>query len=846
MRVLYSFPHAIGAPGIGTTALHQVLGLAERGHEVTVIATSAHPSAPPLPNLIATMKLGRVRVPHRVLGIDNTLAFHDACAARFLSRGRDAFDLVHCWPGATLATARAARHLGVASVREVPNSHTENAYEVVGRLCDQLGVRLPPGASHRYNASRLARERAEYGMAFRLLVPSEFSAESFRVRGFPDSKLLRHRYGYDPAVFSPGPDRPAGPLRAVFLGGLGPRKGVHVALQAWSRSQASVAGSLACYGRLEGDYRAVLTPLLDAPGVELHEFTSDPNEVLQSSDVLLLPSFEEGSALVTYEAQACGVIPLVSDAAGAVCIDGLTGLVHRSGDVDALAAHLDLLSADLGRRRVMRSEIIARRHALSWAAAAERLETCYESARAAARAQARPSPPPAPARRDAGVAARELGATSQRDVVFTFWNETWTDSVFRQFMTPDRLAHALSTRAEVGGLLYADAYRMGLTQLVRRLQGRRPAATPTRAHPTGVVSPIRLRRKDGTGETALRRSYAAYDRRLRTAADRLGLERPAVITTNPLYAAFGPLEWAGPVTYFAYDDWTAHDAFSRWWPDILRAYAEIRRRAHRVCAVSHHLLNRIDPIGPGLVVPNGVAAEEWKPPWRTPDWLAPLPRPYILYAGAIHSRLNMAAIRETAARFPHGSLLFVGPTAHEHVAEELRGIPGVHVHGAQTRELIVGLTRTADVCIMPHHRTALTESMSPLKIYEYCAAGRPSAATDIPPVRDIHERVMLAPEGASFADAVERALELGPMAESERQVFLRENAWSRRHDALFTLALDDGARPDPAALRSSGREVRTKAHAPEAIIFAPLSRFPRDDAALPTEPMGPGNGRGTT
>lgn len=793
MRLLYSFPHAIGAPGIGTTALHQVLGLLDQGHDVTVMATSAHKRAPPLPKFIATMTLAGVRVPHRVLGVDNAMAFHDACAARLLSRRLDAFDLVHCWPGATLATARAAMNQGVPALREVPNTHTENAYEVVGRLCAELGVELPPGASHRYNGSRLARERKEYETAFRLLVPSASSAESFRVRGFPAEKLLRHRYGYDPAAFSPGPERAPGPLRAVFLGGVGPRKGLHVALEAWTKSRASKDGSLACYGRVEAGYRSVIAPYLDAPGVELHEFTTDANRVLQSSDVLLLPSFEEGSALVTYEAQGCGVIPLVSHAAGAVCVDGVTGLVHPSGDVDALVRHLDLLSADPERRQKMRHAILARRHELTWAAAAERLETCYESARAAARVQTGRPREHAPARRAeaSSVPSLRSAGARKRDLVFTFWNETWTDSVFRQFMTPDRLAQALLTRPEVGGLLYADSYRMGLTQFVRRLQGRRPAEAPKRAHPTGVVSPVRLRRKDGMGEASLRRTYAAYDRRLRAAADKLGLERPAVITTNPFYAAFAPLEWAGPVTYFAYDDWAAHDAFSRWSPDFLRAYAEIRRRSHRVCAVSQHLLDRIDPAGPALVVPNGVMPDEWQAPCRAPDWLADLPKPHILYAGAIHSRLDMAAIREVAARFPHGSLLFVGPTAHEDVANELRRIPGVHVWGALTRELIVGLTRAADVCIMPHQRTPLTASMSPLKIYEYCAAGRPSAATDMPPVQNIHKQVVLVPEGASFADGVERALALGPMAEAERQAFVQANAWRGRHDSILGLALDD-------------------------------------------------------
>jgi glycosyltransferase involved in cell wall biosynthesis len=272
----------------------------------------------------------------------------------------------------------------VPTLREVPNTHTENAYEVVARVCQELGVSLPPGSSHRRNPTRLARECAEYEAAFRLLTPSDYVANTFRDRGFADEKLLRHRYGFDPEAFVPGAVPEPGPLRAVFLGSVGPRKGLHVALKAWSRSRASEGGRFVICGRVEDGYRPVIEPFLQAPGVELREFTADVNSVLQDSDVLLLPSFEEGSALVTYEAQGCGVIPLVSTAAGAMCVDGVTGLVHVPGDVDALTTHLDSVADHTGLRQTMRRAVLEQRDALTWAAAAKQLEACYEAAVAAA------------------------------------------------------------------------------------------------------------------------------------------------------------------------------------------------------------------------------------------------------------------------------------------------------------------------------------------------------------------------------------------------------------------------------------------------------------------------------
>ncbi|THD51239.1 glycosyltransferase [Phenylobacterium sp.] len=796
MRILYSFPHDIGAPGIGTTAVNQVVGLLQRGHDVTVMATSARNKSYDLPKIITTMMAGGVRVPHRVIGMDNAMAYHDLRVAAHLRRNAQAFDVVHSWPGGTFHTAKAAAAIGVPCLREVPNTHTANAYDVVGRLCAELGIELKRNNSHRLNVGRLAKEQAEYDAAFRLLVPSDHVAGTFLARGVSAEKLLRHQYGFDPKTFAPGPETPPGPLRAVFLGGVGPRKGLHIALEAWRRSSASRTGRFSVYGRIEEGYEPIIAPFLSEPSLAMHEFTADAPGVLRANDVLVLPSFEEGSALVSYEAQGCGVVPLVSDAVGAMCVDQVTGLVHRVGDVDALAGHLTLLDEHPEALRRLRQAVLRDRMKLTWGAAAERLETCYGEAREALAAKgashARSAQAPiATEESRAGKGKARKAAVAPRDVVFTFWHETWTDSRRRQYMTPDRLVATLLKHEDVRGLLLADPFRMGPTQFLRRLQGRRPEPLPDRPYPTGVVSPFRLRRQDGIGEGTLRQSYVDYDARVRQSAKDLGLREPAIITTNPFYAAYGALDWAGPVTYYAFDDWAAYDGHTRWWPDYVHAYSEIRRRGHRVCAVSQHLLDILNPTGRGLVVPNGVVPEEWQAPWSVPDWFHGLPGPTILYTGAIHSRLDLAAVRQVAQKYPQGTLLFVGPVAHPEVAQRLSQIPGVQVRDPVSRHLIAGLTRSVDVCIMPHLRNPLTESMSPLKVYEYCAAGRPVATTDIAPVRGIHSHVVLVPEGGAFAEGVEKALAIGPMKEAERQAFIRANSWRGRHDAILGLALPD-------------------------------------------------------
>lgn len=384
MRILYSFPHALGAPGIGTTAVRQVLGLLERGHEVDVCAASVHRSGPPVPaKVIRTMVFAGMRLPHRVMGVDRTMAFHDRRVAAYVRRNASRYDAIHCWPGAALDTPRAARQVGGPPVlREVPNTHTANAYEVVARLCAELGIELPVGHSHRMNVGRLRREEAEYEACDGLLVPSDHVLATFLDRGVPREKLLRHQYGFDPEEFTPGEAHDASaPLHALFLGAVEPRKGLHVALQAWKEAGAYKQARLSVYGRVVEEYRPIIAPYLDLPGVKLFEFTDDAAGVLRAADILLLPSFEEGSALVTYEAQGCGAVPVVSEESGAVCVDDVTGLTHRAGDVKRLTSQIARLVEDRGLLGRLRAAVLAQRDELTWAAAAERLEDCYAHAR---------------------------------------------------------------------------------------------------------------------------------------------------------------------------------------------------------------------------------------------------------------------------------------------------------------------------------------------------------------------------------------------------------------------------------------------------------------------------------
>jgi glycosyltransferase involved in cell wall biosynthesis len=286
VHVLYSFPDGLGAPGIGTTARHQVEGLIGHGIDVSVWCTSLHCELPGAKRVVTTLQGFGVRVPHRALGGGGGRAYryHDWCAARALGRPDAGVDVVHVWPRASLRTARAARALGIPAVREAPNTHTGHAFEAVRRECELLGIAPPPGHSHTFYHRRLAHEEAEYAAADVILCQSEFSRATFVQRGVPAAKVAVHQNGTDIARFRPAvAPRPVGrPLTALFAGRLEPRKGLHYALRAWARSGAGERGGrFVICGEFVPGYREIVAPLLEDPSVEvrgadLRELDTDP------------------------------------------------------------------------------------------------------------------------------------------------------------------------------------------------------------------------------------------------------------------------------------------------------------------------------------------------------------------------------------------------------------------------------------------------------------------------------------------------------------------------------------------------------------------------------------------
>lgn len=377
--------------------------------------------------------------------------------------------------------------------------------------------------------------------------------------------------------------------------------------------------------------------------------------------------------------------------------------------------------------------------------------------------------------------------TDRRDVIFTFSTETLSDAVHRGLARPpDRMLQTLARSSRVGHLMVVDAERW-LPALLRRGRTTWPSVLgPTRHH----IRPWRLGRGEPSAVDDVIRAVNARADRLRKAAARKGFSSPSIVTFDPLLAGLADFEWARSVTYYGRDDWAKFPPREAWWPAYEEAYAGLRQRQRGVLAISAPLLERIDPTGPAAVIPNGIEPAEWRCPQTVPGWFETIRRPVQTYVGTVDDRVDETILLRLAAE--PGTVLLMGPCpdpARQRRLAEHRLI----LRLADSREELAAVVYASDVGLIPHVRNDLTTAMSPLKLYEYRAAGLPVATVDLPPVTSEarHDpRIVVGADGPDgFAAAVGNALAIGRDNETDRLEYVEASSWASRHKQALDIAL---------------------------------------------------------
>jgi glycosyltransferase involved in cell wall biosynthesis len=358
------------------------------------------------------------------------------------------------------------------------------------------------------------------------------------------------------------------------------------------------------------------------------------------------------------------------------------------------------------------------------------------------------------------VSENPIGGRAVVCAGFNDWdNEVWTNQ------------HHLMSRLAASGSAVLFVESLGLRR--PKLSSGRDLSRIARRLRTGLTAP---RRRDGV--TVLSplvlplhaspsvRAMNAISLRLQVgaAARRLGMQRPVLWGYVPQAEALLDVLDPELVVYHCVDDIAAQEGVDA--DSFAAAEARFAARADLVIASAPALAERMRKLSRKvLYAPNVADTASFATaldPGPIDRELLTLPEPRIVFVGAVVAKkLDFELLAAVAAARRDWSFALVGPVGlgdPDTDVAELAAAPNIHMLGARAHGALPAVLRGAVAGLIPYRRSRLTESIFPMKVYEYLAAGLPVVASGLPALEGV-DGVELVEGVPATVTALERVID---------------------------------------------------------------------------------------
>lgn len=283
------------------------------------------------------------------------------------------------------------------------------------------------------------------------------------------------------------------------------------------------------------------------------------------------------------------------------------------------------------------------------------------------------------------------------------------------------------------------------------------------------------------------------------------IERPIVCALT--YNAWWAKDLRNPlVVYELVDALEIFSNYPRPWLQaqhrrLLRDAAVVAGTADALVAELRHA--RADAI----LSPNGVDLEHFAQTAtrQVPADIAPLiaeGRPIIGYYGALAEWLDFALIRRAAAARPAYHFVLIGPDYDGTVLARsgIERYANITWLGAKSYAEIPAYLAAFDVATIPFAVGEALQAVSPIKLFEYMAGGKPIVTTDLAECRK-YAPVFIARDSEEWMSQVDRALSLRavPVYLNELRTTALANTWQSRAADILRALDEKTAAPARAA-----------------------------------------------
>ncbi|MEH2250261.1 glycosyltransferase family 4 protein [Nostoc sp.] len=252
----------------------------------------------------------------------------------------DGLDAIYSYEDLAANTFAKAKQQGVLCLYDLPIPFYKMTRRIMQQEAELFPFLTPVIQSIQDPAWKLERKEQEIKLADHVFVASSITKQSLLEIGLDSEKISVIPYGAPVDLFQTQP-KTDDCFRAMFVGRVSPRKGVHYLLQAWQELKLTdaelvlVGSNLFPPGWLE-QYKDICSHVPSVPHLLLNQYYS-------SANVLVFPSLVEGFGLVILEAMACGIPVITTPNTGGldVLTNGLEGFIIPIRDVEAIKEKLE-------------------------------------------------------------------------------------------------------------------------------------------------------------------------------------------------------------------------------------------------------------------------------------------------------------------------------------------------------------------------------------------------------------------------------------------------------------------------------------------------------------------------
>lgn len=267
-------------------------------------------------------------------------------------------DVLDALEGSGLEAGRKLRDSGGVWICNRGSCHILTQKRLLEEEYRRWGFSVP---KHFFPPEYLDRCLAEYEGADAIAVGSTFSRKTFVRQGLPAAKVHVCSYGVDLSMFRPVP-KLDNRFRILFVGTQSLRKGIGYLFDAVRPLVKKGSVELWLIGHVQPETRELLARNSD---LFIHQGAKPRSELswyYSQGSVLVVPSIEEGLALVQAQAMACGVPVIATRNTGAQDLfsDGVEGTLVAARSPVAIRQAIQAMLDDPAKRDRMAAAALQR------------------------------------------------------------------------------------------------------------------------------------------------------------------------------------------------------------------------------------------------------------------------------------------------------------------------------------------------------------------------------------------------------------------------------------------------------------------------------------------------------